>query len=354
MVRGKITTAQFFGMMFVCRAVALLGLSSGVLGGENFFEAAVSYAMAATLGLLLAEPALRLHRAQADAESAAVPLGRVGACFYLLYFVCINAASLALFCLFLRVSSQEISALAAMAAVLAAAVFGAWRGIETVARTATCVAAILLACCCLIFALVLPRFSVDNLPPLFSQGVGQVCSGVWLFIARTSVFADFALLLPFVKGDHRRGFYGWTVGSTVFACVLLVLVQGCLGEYATVQEFPVYVLSSATEVRSLERMDILFFGIWLMGLVIRAACDLCACRVCLHSFSKRERPWFVLLPAVAMLTLAGLLASTVSGRVQLQNTPVLLVLTLLGGTVLPILALLKSRRGERENQHEKK
>lgn len=352
-MRGKITSPQLYVMLFVCRAVAVMGISAEVTGSENFLEAAVSYLLAAGVGLLLAEPALRLHRAQREDESAAPPLGKMGAVLYLLYFVCINAASLALFCLFLQTTSQELSALLAMAAVLAAAVFGAWRGLETVARTAACVAAILIFGCCVIFALVLPRFSLENLQPIFTQGAGGLFRGVVLFTARTSVFADLAVLLPFVKGNTRRGLYCWAAGTAVFVCVLLTLVQGCLGAYAAAQEFPVYVLSSVTEVRSLQRLDIALFGIWLMSLVIRAACDLCACRVCLRALSGNDKPWQVLLPAVAMLFLAMYLTSGAEGRARLQNTPVLLVLTLLVGTVLPILELVKSRRRERGNRHEK-
>lgn len=344
-MRGKITAAQFFVMMYVSRVVVAMGLNARALGGESFVEAAVSYLLSMLLGLALAVPSLRLH--ELHGENFA--FGKVGAVLYLLYFVCINAASLALFCLFLSGSaSQDFPAMAAMAAVLGAAVYGAWRGLETVARCAACVAVILTASACLVFALVLPRFSVQNLPPLFAQGAGQLGSGMLLFVARTSIFADLAVLLPFVRGNARRGLLGWAVGSSVFVCVLLVLLQGCLGAYGAVQQFPVYVLSSATEVRSLQRMDVVFVGIWLMGLVVRAACDLCACRVCLRTLCGSEKPCWVLLPAAGVLCLAAVLSGSTRGRLLLQNTPLLLVGTLLTGAVLPALALWRTGKTKEE------
>lgn len=346
-MRGKITAAQFFVMMFVSRVVVAMGLNARALGGESFAEAAVSYLLSMVLGLALAVPALRLHRVRG--VGAEFAFGKVGAVLYPVYFIGINAASLALFYLFLsRSTSQDFPALAALAAVLGAAVYGAWRGLETVARCAACVAALLTASTVLVFALVLPRFSVQNLLPLFSQGAGQLGSGILLFAARTSIFADLAVLLPFVRGDARRGMFGWVIGTSVFVCVLLVLLQGCLGAYGAVQEFPVYVLSSATEVRSLQRMDVVFVGIWLMGLVVRAACDLCACRVCLYRLCGSEKPRWVLLPAAGMLTLAVMLCGTVRGRLLLQNTPLLLVGTVVTGTMLPAIALWRTKRGKEE------
>lgn len=306
-MRGKITSAQFFVMMFVSRVVVAMGLNARALGGENFLEAAISYVLAMGLALLLSLPALALHRENDKQSVIALAFeqnrwfGRLAAVAYLLYFVCINAASLALFRQFLQTAEPSFSTGAAIAAVLAVAVYGAWHGLETTARCAACVCAILVCSAVLVFAPVLPRFSVENTQPLFLQGSHQLGQGVVLFTARTSLFADMAVLLPHVTGNVRRGVLGWGIATTLFVVVLLVLLAGCLGVYGTVQEFPVYALSSMTEVRSLQRLDAVFVGVWLMGLVIRTACDLCACRECLSPLLHSERPAWVMLPAVAML-----------------------------------------------------
>ena len=359
MVREKITTPQFFVMLFVSRVVVTMGINARTLGGENMVEAIFSYVLAMLLGLLVSLPIWRLTKKYPGlpvSEAAVQTMrsaGKVVAVLYVLYFVCVNAASLGMFYLFLLDAvNPEFSAPLAMTAALAVAVYGAYRGVETVARCAACVFAILLVSAGLVFGIVAARFEPENLMPLFAQGPGQTVTGMWLFLSRTSIFADLAVLLPFVKGKRGRGFLGWAGGTSVFVGVLLWLMAGCLGPYAATQNFPVYVLSSITEVRSLQRLDAVFVGVWMMGLVIKAACDLYACRVCLFTLCGGQVKKYSVIPLGALiLLLAFLMVEFQSVQALFVNTGFLLCGTLVTGAVLPLLVLLigalRGRKGER-------
>ena len=69
-------------------------------------------------------------------------------------------------------------------------------------------------------------------------------------------------------------------GVIAAAYAALTLVAGCLGPYAASQNFPLFTLASLTQIHSLQRLDTVFIGVWIAGLVIRAALELYACRVC--------------------------------------------------------------------------
>lgn len=359
MVQEKITTPQFFVTLFVSRVVVTMGLNAKSLGGENMLEAILSYVLAMVLGLLLALPVWGLSRRYPGlpvGDAAAQALGAGGkliAGLYVPYFVFVNAASLGMLHLFLLDAvNPDFSAALAMAAVLAVAVYGAWRGIETIVRCAACVFAILLLSSGLVFGIVATRFDPENLMPLFARGPGQTVHGMWLFLARASVFADMAVLLPFAKGKKMRGFLCWAGGTTAFVGLLLLLLAGCLGPYAATQNFPVYVLSSITEVRSLQRLDAVFVGVWMMGLVIKTACDLYACRVCLVPLWGKGAGKRSVFPVGALvLLLAFLMVEFQNIQSVFTDTRLLLCGTLLTGAALPLLVLLiGALRGKRRKR----
>ncbi len=343
----KISASQFFLMMFVSRIVVTIGLNGKFLGGENMLEAIVSCLLAGVLGLLLAAPiwgissrfpGQDINRAAQDALGKA---GKVVPALYLLYFVFTGGAALGLFHIFLLDTiNPEFSAALAIAAVLAVALYGALRGIETVARCAVCVFAVLLCGCALVFGIVAFRFDPENLEPLFTQGPAQTVQGAALFLGRTSVFADMAVLLPMVTGRKKAGFFAWAGGTAAFLSVLLLLLAGCLGPYAATQNFPVFSLSTLTEIRSMQRLDAVFVGVWMMGLVIRLACDIFACRVCVASLCGKRLPkTSVFITGGAILLLALAMAASRQVQRTLLNPWLTLLCTTAAAAVIPLAVL---------------
>ena len=344
-VKHRISSSQFFIMMFVSRVVVTIALNARYLGGENMLEAILSCGLAMVLGIVIALPIWGLHRAYPDlpaGDAAQLALGKAGKIVplcYILYFMIINGSALGLFHIFLLDTvNPEFSSMLTIAAVLAVAVYGAYRGIETVARCAVCVFAILLLSTGLTFALVAFRFDPENLEPLFYHGWSQTLQGTALFLSRTSVFADMAVLLPMVNGRKKTGFFCWAGGTFLFIGVLLLLLAGCLGPYAATQNFPVFVLSSLTEIRSMQRMDAVFIGVWMTGMIIKLACDLYACRVCFAALAGKRCPKTALLLAGgAILLLAFWASASPAAQRILLDTGLLFGCTVAIGGGVPLV-----------------
>lgn len=356
--KTNISSAQFFLMMFVSRAVVTIALNAQYLGGENMLDSIAAYLLSMVLGFLIALPIWMLNRKYPYlnvGDVAKLALGKVGKLVpvcYILYFVLTNGASLALFEIFLLDTvNPDFSSILVLLAIAGVALYGAFRGIETISRCATCVFALLLLGVALVFGIVLFRFRADNLEPLFTDGLQQTVRSVMLFLARTSVFADMAVLLPMVRGRKVLGFSLWSAGTAVFVSVLLLLLAGCLGRYAATQNFPVYVLASITEVRSLQRLDAVFIGVWMMGVITKLACDIYACRVCFSSLTRKKEPrWAAFGAALLILVTALFAVRRFSVQEIALNTSVLFLATLFTGLILPALVLLadwlKTRRKE--------
>lgn len=347
----RISSAQFFVMMFVSRVVTAMGINAGYLGGENMLEAVVSWLFAMAAGLLISLPIWAMHRQCPERSIGEMACdawrraGRVIPALYLLYFMLCGGISLGMFEIFLLDTvNPDFSAVLVVCAMLGVAVYGALRGVETVARCAACVFALLILGTGLVFGITASRFEPENLAPLFQNGFFQTLQGAGLFLARTAVFADMAVLLPMVRGRKAAGFFGWAGGSTFFIVLMLLLLAGCLGPYGATQNFPVFVLSSMTEVRSMQRLDAVFVGLWMMGLIIKLSCELYACRVCAASlFGKKLPRSSVLFCGAAVLVLALLAAESRTFRGFVLDVRVLLPATVLTGGALPLLVFAGHR-----------
>ena len=356
--KTNISSALFFLMMFVSRVVVTIALNAQYLGGENMVDSIAAYLLSMVLGFFIALPIWILNRKYPYlnvGDVAKLALGKAGKLVpvcYILYFVLTNGASLALFEIFLLDTvNPDFSSILVLLAIVGVALYGAFRGIETISRCATCVVAVLLLGVALVFGIVLFRFRTENLEPLFAGGLEQTARSVMLFVARTSIFADMAVLLPMVRGKKALGFSLWSVGTAAFVSALLLLLAGCLGRYAATQNVPGYVLASITEVRSLQRLDAVFIGVWMMGVVTKLACDVYACRVCFSSLTRKKEPrWASFGAALLMLGTAFFAVRSFSMQKVALNTSILFLTTLFTGFLLPALVLLadwlKNRRKE--------
>lgn len=363
--KTKVSTSQFFLMMFVSRVVVTIALNAQYTGGENLLESMVSCVAAMLLGFVMALPVFILHARYPYlnvGDVARLSFGGAGKAvpaLYLLYFIFSNSASLALFEIFLLDTiNPDFSSALVLAAIAAAALYGAYKGLESIARCAVCVFVVLMLGILLVFSLVIPRFRAENLEPLFYGGIRQAVTSTLLFIARASVFADMAVLLPMVKGKSGWGFSLWSFGAAGFLALLLFLLAGCLGRYAYTQNFPVYVLASITEIRSLQRVDAVFVGVWMLGIIIKLSCDIYACRVCLSAFCQGKKPRLAAAGAGLSILLLGLFASRIPKlQYVVLNTWYLFLATAFVGFLVPLLVLLGDgirRREKGRGTHEEK
>ena len=347
--KHTVSARQFFVMMFVSHAALSLFTGSRSLGGGNLLEGIFSCGLAQLVGGAVMWPILLLQRRcpglplPQAAEQALGKWGKLVSAAYLLYLAAANGAFLGLFQIFLQDTvNPEFSASVTIVLLLLTAAYGAWRGIECVARCAGVVFVLFLLGTGLVFCITAARFESENLRPVFYDGWGQTLYGAAAFLARTSVYADMAVLLPFAKGVRARHFWGWALGCWGFIAVLLLLLAGCLGPYADTQNFPV---SAITEVRSMQRLDAVFIGVWIMALIVRMGSAMAAGRACFAGIFPKSRPGVGLCMAAAlMLAAAFATAESRSARMFLLGAGAHLAGVFLCGAALPLAVFLPAGR----------
>ena len=355
-MKTKISALQLYLMLFLSRIIVSITINAQTVGSGNLLENVFS-----SLGLFLyltvfSLPIFALHKNHPECSllqiaeknhgrGASVPLAVV----YALYFVMMNVFSLSLFLtLLVNTTNPAATSVSIVLVAVGIALYGALRGIETISRASVCIFILFLLGMTMIFLAVSPNVTARYVMPLFYNGIYQTARGFFVFTARCSSLAEFAVLMPFLADRNSRngkahkilGFAVWNGGVTVFLSVLLFFIVSCLGEYATLQIFPAHTLASIAEIAGIQRLDALFIGIGMMTLIVRIACGLFCIAVCMTPIPTRPRAWLTagiaLIAAVAALWLTG----DVTRAGTVFRTAYLLPFSVLTGAVLPGLIWL--------------
>ena len=348
----KISALQFYLMLFLSRMVVGITINAQTVGGENFLKNIFSSLLLCVLLFLFAQPLFAMHKRAPEASLPALAEMRMQgigcgiAAIYAVYFVVMNTFCLSLFLMLLNNTMDPTASTFSIALViLAIALFGAVKGIETVSRASICVFSLFFLGMAVIFIALLPNVNTQYTEPLFLNGTDQLLRGFFVFAARCSSLAEFAVLMPFVQKNSRKGFSLWNGGVTLFLGILLFFVVSCLGEYAYLQIFPVYTLSSIAEIAGVQRLDALFMGLCMMTLVIRLAVGLFAISECCARFVRKNQSRALLLAAATLVTLmaATWITADYERFRDIFKTEYLLVLTVLTGVILPLLVFTVDR-----------
>ncbi len=348
----KISALQFYLMLFLSRATVGVTLNAQAVGGENFLENIFSSLLHCAALFVFSLPLFSLHRDYPERSLPAVAelrLGGIGAAVsavYALYFLISNTFALSLLVVLLFNTMDPTASRFSVALVLLfIAAYGAVKGIETVSRAAVCVFALFLAGMTAICIALLPNVETRYAEPVFQNGLEQFWRGCLVFAARSSSLAEFAVLMPFTLRNSKGKFALWNGSAALLFGILLFFTVSCLGEYAYLQIFPVYTLSSVAEIAGIQRMDALFIGLCLMALVIRLAVGFFAISESCARFVRKKESRAVLLGGAALLTLMASLWITADYERfhACFRTEYLLLFTALTGAVLPVLVWCADR-----------
>lgn len=344
----KISALQFYLMLFLSRIVVSITLNAQTVGDRNFLDNILSSLLLFAALFLFVLPLFALNRKYPDVSLPAIAERRLGglgygiSAVYGLYFVILNTFSLSLFLTLVMNTLDPAASKWSIAVVFAAiALYGAVKGIETISRASICIFTLFLLGMATIFIALSPNVRLRYLEPMLYDGWEQTLRGFFVFAARCTSLAEFAVLMPFVEGKKKLGFAVWNGGVTAFLALLLFFIVSCLGEYAYLQIFPAYTLSAIAEIAGIQRLDALFIGLCMMTLIIRIACGLFAVSECI-SRVMRPRARTVVLTVVSALSVFLALWITADAKRAgvLFRTAYLLPLTALTGAVLPVLVWL--------------
>jgi hypothetical protein len=121
---------------------------------------------------------------------------------------------------------------------------------------------------------------------------------------------------------------------------------------AETQLFPVYTLALLANIGSLQRLDILFLVLWVVGAVLRLALDITAASMVFRVKDRTalgetprfsQKIWWILLQAVLCAVPAVWVAGSLSLQKWLLSSQTITVVSLAAGVVVPVFVLCVER-----------
>lgn len=308
-MKGKITANQFFILLFLSSVYYISTIGSESLK-DNFSDSLISVLASGVIGVLLSLPLINLHGKGMDLKSS------IRRCFgglsttvlvlYAAYFLLGDIAILSLMegvlagTVFPTIPSTLIGAMAVLVAI-----YGAMKGVEAVARAGLVIFVITVIGSLAIFIGALPLFRFENREVFMFNGPGDAINNTLVIFARSTFLPQSVMLLSSVQGKLAKKNIWWNTGVALMGITVFIIIIHCLGSFADTQLFPVYTLSSVSQLMPIQRMDIVFSAVWLMGLSLRLSCDFLAIKNCLKPMHSKKYGW-------AVLGTAGLLVLSVS------------------------------------------
>lgn len=347
-----ISAAQLFVLLFISRTIVNITYSLYIADTSQMWDNLVSTVISFFLTLLMVVPVYLLYRRDKphsildQGYMALKKCGAVIAIIYALYFIWVLCYTLSLFDLFVTdLMNPKISAAVLSFGVIAASVYGAYKGIEALGRTSGLILIAILAAFVFLVCALTPQIDPLNYKPLFYDGISGTAGGVWLMLARNSCIPALAILLPFAKGNVKKGIGWWCTAVYGSTALVIFLVVGVLGDYLPTQPFPVYSATSVAQIGIFQRMDAVFLGVWTAGIFIKCALFLYLVSLCAKKIwgEKAARISILVTGAAVLLMTYGITASNAVMGVLFNNN-ILLAFTLLTAVVVPFIVLVAGRK----------
>ncbi len=159
--------------------------------------------------------------------------------------------------------------------LIGAAFYGAFLGIEVIARHNLLLFAFFSVATLAVILLVLPDINTENFLPILEHGykpalLGGKDSSAW----RGEVFL-LIMFYPYLKlkQEASKAAYGKVIVAVIYSTIITMTVIGVFGSVvASTQLYPVYRIARYISIgQIIERIDILIVIIWVAGVIMKLA-----------------------------------------------------------------------------------
>lgn len=272
----------------------------------------------------------------------AKPLTKPIALFYVLAFSYTVIITTSRFSLFITsVLLVESKTAVFIMIILVAACYAAFLGIEAIARASLFVFAVL------IFSMVFSCFvlvkEVDflNFRPFFYNGALGILGEAAVDASKLIEAAVLGILAPKVVGGIKKTIITFVISFWIAVTLLALLVISILGEYSSVQLFPVYTLVSLARIGNFHRFDAILSGIWIAGDFIKAAVLIAVSSECMKYVVKGRRHRVCMALTVAVIFAFSMFASYSFERyLAISNFIVSGIVTVVASVLIPLVFLI--------------
>ena len=356
--KAIISTSQLFCMLFLSRIAISIMYSGLVTNNSNMTDHILSAGLSFLATFLLIIPVYKLFKMDSKfdiSDNLINTMGKFGYVLitvYILYYLLVSSYTVAnLNNFIINTMNPPIPITTLAITLIIIACYGAYKGIEGLARASSIIFLIIvLSSLCIIFSLI-PNINIQNFKPFLYNGSESMWEGTVYMLSHNSTIPLMAMLLPFAKGKIKSGIFFWNIGVYLLISVGIFLMVGTMGDYLKTQLFPVYSTLSIAKISELQHLDSIYLGLWTTSIFIKISLFLYVSSECVkkmfgEDLAKYSIPIFGIVVVCGSVFVGG--TGVWSG---LFNINFLFWSMILTSVIIPlILIIIKSviKKGEKK------
>lgn len=354
--RAVITSTQLFSMFFISRTMISLIYCQMSSPSTVIWEWTWSTVISFIITFILVAPIYFNHKSYPNDDIVDLSVRFIGklsvfiALIYIIYYLYICSYTLSMFDILMsNFLNPNISLVLLSASIVLTSCYGAYKGIESLARVSAIFVVIIIVSMTFICIGLITKIDTMNLYHV--NNLPEICSGTFFIISRMSCIPGMAIAIPFAKGSIKKGIIFWNVSIFILIMAVITMVTGALGDYVKTQMFPIYTATSIAQIGILKRLDALYFGIWTSGIFIKLSLYMFLTSVCITKiFGEKFNKIGIIISGIIISTLSILVAKSRSISSIMYNNNVLFILTITTAFILPLVFLILSKmKGRKKN-----
>lgn len=248
----------------------------------------------------------------------------------------------------------ELLLISGTALIIAVSLYGAIKGASAITRTAVFGTAIFAFLILLIFITMADKLDFSYLYPVYIDDGNYLFRAVISEISCNSEMLVFAVLCKDITDKPNRAVYYSLAVIFVVLEVVNLLYNLVFGPYLNELEYPLYVISSLSDVVVFQRLDGIDAIVWLLcGIIKISLLFTSAGELYKTSSGKRKKGWFLAIYGTLTLILCMLIGSDRRYYDTLQSILHTALPLVFAGVVIPLIVLFtgkKAPRKEKENE----
>lgn len=283
--RGKISPSQLFCIVFVSRLVVCLTYIQSVTIGDFAFDLLLSFILAWLLTIIASLPVFCCLQ-----KGKNVLNNKLLSVFYGIYFLVGASVTISRFSYFATARMNPKMSMAIFIFIgFLAICYGAYLGIESLARFGSFCAVLLVIAVGLVVLCNIKSFNPLNFYPLYQNKGKSFWLGTLLFAANSMEPPLLFCLAPLTNGNVKKPYL---LGiSSAFGVIFLLLFfsLGVLGSNGNLQPFPIYSFFQMASAFDIARLDMLHTSFWILAMFLKAGVLVFGTSICTKRFTHKSK-----------------------------------------------------------------
>lgn len=345
---SKISTGQFFSLLLLSRLLTTLTFMPMFSMPARTSDYIIAMVFGSVLIPLSCVPVLLLYRKQRDKNIVDLSydispiFSKIIAVVYVFLFMFYAFTTLARLNLFVEtVVFPDIETTFFVIVSVLAACYAAHLGLEPLGRAGAVSLFLFCGSFLIILLTMISKIDINNLSPVFYDGAKPVINNAFAVLIRTIEPAIFAVLIPRVSGNIKKGFIIWAIAFSVTVTLIFFFLMSGLGETALLQMFPVHSMAVLSEFSVFERLDVLLTGVWIISAFIKISFMVyLSAETLSKSFEKKHSNVYIIIAGLLLIAAVAFESTSYSTFRITTSITIRAVLFFLFVIVLPLVVLV--------------